>query len=162
MLTKERRKKWKYVFIALAANYITVPIVFLFMSLDNPNIVQNFKYAKLSYFLPISQFYDFINNEAYLTVIKEEIETRGPAWLLINCNIKYGAIFALIVMLIRTYFWALQHDQIIFPSVFIAGFVWGLAVIKTKSLWPAVVCHSAANISLYFLIKILQYFQVIT
>ena len=51
--------------------------------------------------------------------------------------------------------WARHHiaDELMWIPVFTAGISWLWLVIETKRLWPSIVCHAIANLSIYLLIK---------
>lgn len=161
MLTKEQKEKWRYVFLIFLINCVVTTtlfgIIYLYQDTDIIGIYKN--YYPL-YFQSWDRFRLFFNNEVFETIIREEIYARGPTWFLINLKIKYNAVLAYIALVISGAIWAQAHP--LFAPVFIVGLTWGWLIIKTRSFWPAIICHGMANMFIYFAVKMLQYFQIIT
>lgn len=85
------------------------------------------------------------------TPIKEEITARGPLWILVilfmMCRVRPSRVRDAIVGIaisLPTLWWAAGHPVML--PVFAAGILWGFLVYKTGNIWPAIFCHSTANI----------------
>lgn len=165
-LENETKQKWKYTFLALGVNLIVILIIiwasYIFWDIYflDSKIINEFKTKNAIFFYDWGQFRRFSMIFILRDVLYEEAYTRGPVWLLVNTKFKNRNLLSSIILIVLTSFWAKAH--VLFWPVFIAGMIWGIIVIKTKSLWPSIVCHSTANIFLYLIIKIFQYFHLIT
>lgn len=167
---------WKKIALAMAINIVTVPgtVAFLFwLDLTGEpfeKIMIDFRNNHFQFFWPWSQFFNFFRTKAIAPALIEEFFTRGPIRLLVlvllpflNPKGKSKRWFLLPIIwtfgLILNYQWALVHTahELAWIPVFIAGLPWLWLVIRTNRLWPAVFCHAAANLSIYFLIKIYQF-----
>lgn len=95
----------------------------------------------------------------------EEHIFRGPIWLLqklklpmivlIFACIIFGYLFGLIHRISKICFTygALNLPWMIILHISIAGTVYGLMVLLTHSLWPAILAHVLWNVSVYLLAK---------
>ena len=114
--------------------------------------------------LSFANFWIFFKQHCIEFPIVEEMTYRLPVSLMITWKFrlpvgnkdmtKYALWLALII---PTWFFASTHDPFQFP-VLISGLTFGWLIIKTKPSWPwpAVICHSLANLSIYVVVKILQ------
>jgi len=103
-----------------------------------------------------------------IRVFAEEFIYRGPiilvAALLLFFKVKgrrWLTLLLWIAGLFLSFHWAREHigyHTLLWVPVFVAGIPWLWLATETKKLWPSVVCHSMANLSIYFLIKIYQLF----
>lgn len=165
-LEKETKEKWRYTLSIIGINLIIIlamtwaAYVFWDTSPLDPNIIAKFKNKHASYFNDWGNFHTFLLRNILRDVLFEEAWARGPTWLLMNTRIKHRTLFSYVALIVLGGLWAKTH--VLMLPVLAVGMMWGVAVIKTRSLWPAFVCHATANLSLYFLVKILQYFQFIT
>lgn len=163
---------WDKIMKAFLANIFTIPIViiFLFVSglVDEPfsKAVDNFQKSYSSFFWPLNRFFVFFRINGITTVIEEFIY-RGPIRVLVGLIFFFRKelnwwflSFIWSVGLFLNYQWATSHTthELIWLPVFIAGLAWLWLVIRTNRLWPAIFCHAAANLSIYWLLKIYQYF----
>lgn len=152
--------------IALEINFLAMIVilwaayVFWDINLLDANVIAKFKTRNPSFFYGWGQFYRFLTYSILKDVLFEEAWARGPVWLLINSKIKNRTLFSSIALIVLGGLWAKTH--VFLWPVYIIGMIWGVAVIRTRSLWPAFVCHSAANLFIYFSVKLLRYFQFIT
>ncbi len=157
-------RKWKLIFKVLALNALVVPILLLisqeFISQERVGHLVH-SYPEF-YYESFRIFGSFLKKYVFETAILEESYARGLLWLLIVSKMKVVMfkkhdLTSLVLwasLIIPTFQWATLHP--IFLPVFFAGLTWGWLVIKTKSMWPAVVSHMLANLSIYFLIKLVQ------
>lgn len=156
--------KWFLILKVLIFDIIVVLIalivMYFFTGLESTNLKNDYR----GYFYPLNRFGYFFKNMAWHPAISEEISYRGLIWILSASNftlsIKGRKLDYLILwsaIFIPTAFWAYNHLGFNLP-IFIVGISWGLLVVKTKSLWPAIVAHMTANVTIYFALKILLIF----
>lgn len=163
-------EKWALIFKALLFNAIMVSVLLLIMNFFGKfNDISQFNVAgSLTgiYFNKLSfpNFWVFFSGMCIMIPSAEEMLYRLPVFLLIannfECSIGNRNIAKYILwlsLIIPTGFWAAGHEPFPLP-VFISGLTYGWLIIKTKPLWPwpAIVCHSLSNLSIYILVKILQ------
>lgn len=108
--------------------------------------------------------------------IIEEFTQRYPVILLLNKNFRIRlsgynftkvAIFLTILLLNSlwsySHIWALtssfQKNYYHLLPPLLVGFPLYWLVIKTRALWPAILCHGALNLSLYFLVQLMIYLE---
>lgn len=167
---------WKKITVALIVNVLTVPgtIVFLIWLglIEEPfeKVLIDFRNNHFAFFWPWSQFFNFFRINTIAPALIEEFFSRGPIriliWVLLpflNPKRKLKWLFLPIIWaigLILNYQWALVHTahELAWIPVFVAGLPWLWLVIETKRLFPAMFCHAAVNLSIYFLIKIYRSF----
>lgn len=162
---------WKKIAFALAINALTVSaaITLFFLSglVDEPfpKVMATFKNSHYYYFWPLNQLPDFFRSSAVESVFVEELFARGPVRILSGLILLFrrekNRRFVLLVWsvgLILNFQWAATHTihKLVWIPVFAAGLPWLWLTIKTSRLWPAMFCHIAANLSIYFLIKVYQ------
>ncbi|MBI2674240.1 MAG: CPBP family intramembrane metalloprotease [Candidatus Yanofskybacteria bacterium] len=162
---------WKRIIKVLLINAFTVPMVvaLLFLSglVDEPfsKAMDTFQKSYPAFFWPLDQFFKFTESYVIKTVVIEELFTRSPVRILIALLILFKkelnwwlVLLVLSVGLFLNYQWAGNHTvhELVWLPVFVAGLPWLWLVIRTNRLWPSVFCHVAANLSIYFLIKIYQ------
>lgn len=165
-LENETKQKWRHTFIALGINLVAITIilwatyVFWNISPTSTDTLSRFKNSNPDFFYGWPYFHYFLRDDAFVYVAYEEAYARGPTWLLMNSKIKNRVLWSFIALILLSGIWANEH---LFPwPVFMVGMIWGLLVIKTRSPWPAFVCHSMANIFIYFAIRTMLYFFPIT
>lgn len=160
---------WKKIFTALTINAVTVPLVivllFVLGLVDEPpaQVVEKFKSSYYPFFRPLPYFLDFFAEYALRPALLEELVYRGPIRIIVGLLIIFGKETSRWLMpvvwilgLALNLHWAYLHTvhEILWIAVFTAGIAWLWLVIKTKSFWPAVVCHAIANTLIYFLARI--------
>ena len=160
---------WKKILAALTVNALAAPAIIAFLFLSNlvdetfPEVMAGFKNSYPSFFWPINKFPAFFERNVMAAPLLEELFSRGPirisAGFIMLFRKDLGRKFSLFVWaagLALNYRWAITHTahEFFWIPVFTAGLVWLWLVIKTNRLWPAMFCHAAANLSVYFLVKI--------
>ena len=164
-------EKWGLIFKVLVFNAVIVSAVLGVLAVlgQFENIQQFNTGSAQAYFnkLSLANLWIFFKQYCLRGPTEEEMIYRLPVSLLIFWNLqwflgskditKYALWLALII---PTVFWALEHRPFPLP-VLISGLTYGWLIIKTRHIWPwpAVVCHSLSNLSLYILVKILQIFE---
>ena len=105
-------------------------------------------------------FNNLINN-----LVVEEIVYRAPVRLLTGFMVLWGVrqkrwsqLFVWAIGLSLNLHWAFSiHrgiESLLWIPVFFAGIPWLWLVIRTNHLWPAIFCHTIANLGVFFLVKI--------
>lgn len=99
-------------------------------------------------------------------VFSEEFVYRGPIVIAVSLllffkvrNRYWPALFLWSAGLCLNFYWAYGHSEyhrLWWIPVFTAGIPWLWLVIRTNRLWPSMVCHGIANLSIYFLVKVYQ------
>jgi len=166
-LTTSQRWKWGLVFRVYLATLVAVPIIILACRvIGGDEFIQqaSVDYAGIfgCYFRSWDGFVAYVKDVVVNGPISEEIWFRGVVWALAVSNIRliYRGLDATkpitwILLTALTLFWSISYpSHIIHYSIFTAGMFWGWLVIKTKSLWPAIVSHSLANLTIYFAVKL--------
>lgn len=166
------RKEWGLIFKGLIFNAIvSLSLLGALAILGKFEGIEKFNADGLitkAFFNPLSlsNFWLFFQRHCAMAPIAEEVFWRFPvfvfvAWNLDNLfrNQKLAKCALWLSLIIPTWFWASAHVPLILP-VFISGLTYGWLIIKTRPSWPwpAIVCHSLSNLSLYILVKILQVF----
>ena len=158
------KEKWRLVFKVMCWNMILVTITVAIMYYFGQLTLNNYKNTHPQFFLTLGKFSRFFWKDVWETGILEEILFRGPAWILSSTGlILYVKNFRLHPWLIGlaifapNYFWAIDHSPATLP-VFIAGLGYSWLVVRTKSLWPAIIAHSGSNLLIYLAIKIATLF----
>ncbi len=156
--------KWLLIFKILVLDIVIVAIALIIMYPFVNSGSINFRKEYPTYFYPLNQFLFFFKNTAWQTALREEVYRRGPIWILsasgLTFSIREKKLDDLLIwstILIPTAFWAYGHTAFNLP-IFVVGISWGWLVARTKSLWPAIICHMTANITIYFALKILLLF----
>lgn len=166
---------WKKIATALIVNALTMPIIIAFLFWSGlaeesfEKILATFQsnYSPYSpFFWPWSRFFRFFRTQVAMPAIIEEPFTRGPIRILMATTVLFRKKMNLLaytaywsVGLFLNYQWATTNHtahNLVWIPVFVAGLPWLWLVIKTNRLWPAMFCHAAANLSIYFLIKTYQ------
>ena len=162
-------EKWFLIFKVLALNAVVMSLLmFAMYMLGRVEGIEQFKENKAlaGYFNDFSlfNFWIFFKKHCIEGPASEEILRRAPVYLLTLINLEvlvkdrnFAKCVLWISLIIPTGFWALSHTFAL--PVFIAGLAYGWLIIKTRSMWPAIVCHSLSNLSIYILLKILQYLE---
>lgn len=161
---------WKKIFTALTINAVTVPLVIalLFASglVDEPpaQIVEKFKSSYYPFFRPLAYFLDFFAEYALKAALLEELVYRGPIRIAVGLliisgketNRRFVAVVWILGLTLNLHWAFYIHTihEILWIAVFTAGVAWLWLVIKTRSFWPAVICHAMANTLIYFLARI--------
>jgi len=165
---------WKKIVKVFLVNVFTVPLViialFILGLINEPpaEMVEKFRQNYDVFFKPLNQFFDFFFEYALRPAILEELVYRGPIRILAGFLLFFRkesnpriVTIVWIVGLGLNFHWSFYVHSlygIFWTSVFTAGLAWLWLVIRTNRLWPAIFCHAAANLSIYFLIKIYQLF----
>lgn len=127
------------------------------------------KYANLEGYKIYFREFSFTNLLEHLWLysfkesVAEEYIFRYPVlYLFLRANKKDGdpvKYMLFIVALALNLIWAFGFQKIglghPLPIPFIVGVPLYWLVIKTRSMWPAVICHTASNFGLYLLLKLL-------
>lgn len=157
-------EKWRLIWKVMAFNSLIVAITVLFLWLIGYVSLGDFKRIHEGYFFPLKKSYSYLFSHCLESPIWEEISFRTPIWILSSTGLVFilkkfrlGLILAWLAILIPDYFWAINHSPAALP-VFLAGISFGWLVFKTRSLWPAIVAHCGANLSIYFCIKLTALF----
>lgn len=163
---------WKKIAKALLVNALTVTtlIMLFFLSglVDEPfsKVTNAFQESYPHFFWPLNRFLDFFGDNAATPAIAEELSYRGPIRVLVGLIVFFRKelnwwfmSFVWSAGLVLNYQWATTihtaHELMWIP-VFIAGVTWLWLVIRTNRLWPSMFCHTAANLSIYLVIKVNQ------
>ena len=164
-------RKWRLIFWVWCLNCMSAAIIVLFVYyINGPEYIHSAAeiYKKTppssQYFLPIKNFFSFFEYLVFNPALVEEIKYRWPGYLLIYIfsrlkmaiSYTWKNIIFWTVMILGNYIWA--GDHLIFVPVFLAGLTWGWLVFKTRQIWPAVIAHGLANLSIYTFIKIVSSF----
>jgi len=159
------KSKWLLIF-KLWLVYVfgfSAAIFILYYPVIEPNL-QVYKKEYASYFYP-GNLYDFLAYNAWMAAILEEAEARGPAWLLVASGFTWtikgyraDKALAWLLLIAGTAWWSWDGHLALNWSIFIAGLGWGWLVVKTRSLWPAMVSHGLANLTIFVAIRILSIF----
>jgi len=163
------REKWVLIFKVLIFNAVTSLLILGILAvLDKFDGLWQYArvYNLAAYFNSFSffNFLVFFKRHCIIVPIVEEMFYRLPVFLLAAWEIKWTVgskditkYVLWIFLIIPTAFWALNHYPFPLP-IFIAGLAYGWLIIKTKPSWPwpAIVCHSLSNLSIYIFVKILQ------
>ena len=171
--------KIKLVFGALLLN----SVIILILSITIYFFVENEKIELIIANLRVSNSYYFyiFNAQNLLRVLSsyclqaavlEEGLFRYPILALVKSNlkihIKYDItkLFLVILALGLNLMWAIGFEPLTggHPTpipVFLVGIPLYWLVIKTKSLWPAILCHASSNFLLYILVQVLIYKDVL-
>ena len=123
-------------------------------------------YNLTAYFNSFSatNFLAFFRRNCVIVPIREEMFYRLPVFLLVSWRVKwlvgsrdFTTAVLWLSLIIPTWFWSLTHIPFQLP-IFIAGLGYGWLIIRIKPSWPwpAIVCHSLSNLSIYVFVKILQ------
>lgn len=108
--------------------------------------------------------------------IPEEFIYRYPIVQLLKKNFriklwKYDLtkVSILLIVILLNSLWSYSHIWTPISSLqknyyhllppFLAGLPFYWLIIKTRTLWPAILCHGALNFSLYFLVQLMIYFK---
>jgi membrane protease YdiL (CAAX protease family) len=108
--------------------------------------------------------------------IIEEFTQRYPIVLLLKKNFRIKLlgydltkVAILLTVFLLNSLWSYSHIWAFTSSFtknyyhllppFLVGFPLYWLVIKTRTLWPAILCHGALNLSLYFLVQLLTYLE---
>ncbi|MDP3696968.1 MAG: CPBP family intramembrane metalloprotease [Candidatus Taylorbacteria bacterium] len=111
-----------------------------------------------------------------LSPVTEELIYRYPIILLLkkNFSVKLWShsltkVSILLIILLLNSLWGYSHIWTPIQSLqknyyhlippFLVGFPLYWLVIKTRTLWPAILCHGALNFSLYFLVQLMIYLE---
>lgn len=163
---------WRQIAKTLLINALTVPTIILILFWSGvvnqslTDIVETFEHGYWLFFAPLSQFSDFFFEYAVRPALLEELAYRSQIRIamafivLLKKDSKWLWILALwIIGLALNFHWAASHttNAYVWIPVFTAGVAWLWLVIKTNRLWPSIVCHAVANLSIYFVIKIYQF-----
>ena len=182
------KQKWILIWKVYLLNSIIVPVLLLNLSLFvKPifNDIKQYASSRPAFNTPLSQFFPFFRDQVLDIAWKEELHYRIYAWLAVSAiwlciyvgyrlkakdwlekySFEWFLIWFLVwnVATISNLYWVKGHSatfNYVFIPLFIAGLSWNWLIIKTGKLWPAIVSHMLANTSLYFLIKMLQFFQI--
>lgn len=174
--------KLKLTLAILGLNSLTILglIALAFLTLDP--IQLNAIVVKLKwngfYFSPFSEWTVLllIRDLWLKAAIIEEFLFRYPILVLIKSNFKIRIRYDLtrpiliLIALILNLVWAdglrvnnfvIERSHTIPWVVFVSGLPLYWLIIKTRSLWPSVVCHGVSNTLLYLLAQSLIYFKII-
>lgn len=161
---------WRKIAVTLGINIFSVALVFTALDISgylpsSTAMLEKFKKSHSVFFLPIQQIGKMILDGALAPALVEEFVFRGPIKLLLAlmtlsprpiAGIAKPCVWILGVGL--TFCWAFfahQSHGVLWLTVFTAGLAWLWLVIETCRLWPAMVCHFTANLSIYFILKLL-------
>ena len=162
---------WNKIVKTFVINGLTVPtlVILLFWVgiMDKPfvEVVKEFRNSYPLFFAPLNRLFEFFWENSLGAPILEELTYRGPiriaiaflllvkrpTWLLISAIWIFG--------LFLNFQWATHHtaNTLMWIPVFTAGIPLLWLVIRTNRLWPSIVCHATANLSIYFLVKVYQF-----
>ena len=157
--------KWILIFKLLSLYCLIAPILILALYLSGNLKISNYQFNSPSFFVPFDKFGMFFETHTWTGPFLEETLYRGPIWIwaVVGGSLlkkkwpKLNFVLTFLIILIPTFLWMETHSTLSW-AVFCAGLGWGWLVYKTKSLWPAIVSHSFANILIYFSIKFVGLF----
>lgn len=177
------KKKIKLTLAILCLNslIILVLMALTYLVLDSKQIdqiVARLQWKKIYFYqLNMGNLLIVLRDYGFTGPILEEFLARYPVLMLIKSNLKirikydltmfFIILTALSLNLIWTNGLIIENFNIVFGHphssipVFISGIPLYWLVIKTRSLWPAIVCHGASNVILYFFAQALLYFELI-
>lgn len=134
------------------------------------SIISKYKdsYQKI-FFAPFKEnYFNVMWYNSLIPAIQEEVMFRGPVYVAIKQNFKLKVFkdittpSLILIILISNYlwaFWPIGHPYNI--PIFIAGLPWYWLIFKTRALWPSILCHFLANISIYIFIQVSLHFKII-
>jgi len=185
---KSLKHKWMLIWKVYILNSVIMPMIFLTVAcFFNPvyNDLQKYAAGRPAFASPWSNFFSFFKSQILDVAFREEIDYRLYTWLLIstvyfglfilrrfkpnnqleNNSLLWSSVWFIVwdVALITNIFWVKMHASsfsYVFIPLFVAGLSWNWLIIKTGKLWPAIASHMLANLSIYFLIKILIFSNV--
>lgn len=156
----------------MATAYYALDGKTLFRVVSNYAAKHNIIFAEPSW----ANFLLFLYFYCISSPILEEFTQRYPVILLLNKNFKIKLpgydltrVAILLIVLLLNSLWSYSHIWALTPSLqknyyhllppFLVGFPLYWLVIKTRTLWPAILCHGALNLSLYFLVQLMIYLE---
>lgn len=124
------------------------------------------------YTLNLENFLRFLSYYCLQVAVLEESLFRYPILALIKSNLKIQIkhdltkLILVILMFCLNLIWAVGLKPITLGHpmpvpIFLAGIPLYWLVIKTKCLWPAVLCHALSNFLLYIFVQTLLYFHLL-
>lgn len=162
---------WRKIITALLLNALSGSIIvgssFCFGIIDQElkEIIKTFQNNYPLFFAPWSDFFKFLNAHVLRAAIFEELIYRAPIRIMVACLLIFTkkprwlpTSMVWLLGLSLNFHWAMRHSshELMWIPVFVSGLVWLWLVIRTNQLWPSIICHSVANLTIYFLIKIYQ------
>lgn len=169
-----------WVLLLNSALVLTI-IAFAYFALDNDQIneiIRNLKNSQTIYFseLNLANLLIIIINSSLNTAILEESLFRYPVLILTKNNfrirIKYDITIFVIILtaFFLNYLWAnglmignlrISYSHPIPWLIFITGLPLYWLIAKTKTLWPAILCHASSNFLLYLFAQTLIYLGIL-
>lgn len=169
--------KLKSLLLVLAINSLIVSglIAAAYLVLDNHEISRILKTTKDTYKIyftdpTVGNILILIKTDIIQLPVMEEFLFRYPILCLIKNNLrlrlKYDLtkyLLAINILILNTV-WTWGHDLPFDNSlpIFLSGLPLYWLVIKTKCLWPSILCHAFSNFSLYLFTQTLIYFGILT
>lgn len=165
----------KYCLGILALNYFIISTLIVmaycwFSQEEISSIISKYRkgYQNIFFASFKQNYFNVMWNNSLIPAVNEEVLFRGPIYIAIKQNFRLKifrditTVSLVLMMLISNYLWVswpIGHPYNI--PIFIAGLPWYWLIFKTHALWPSILCHFLANMSLYLFIQISLYFQII-
>jgi len=165
-------QKWQLIVKVVFFDYALATVAFLLtlfvMDIDIVTAIDGFKAKNIAFFKPFN--ISSVEWFSFQVPLFEEFKYRIYLYAgILYLRERVGAInqrykdpinvLLWILLIIPTAYWAWTIHYLGFP-VFMVGLTWGWLIIKTKRIWPALIAHSIANLTLYILVKILNYWEI--
>jgi len=58
-----------------------------------------------------------------------------------------------------SFIWAMNHTAPL--PVILSGTIWYWLVMKTRVIWPSIICHALANFFLYLFVQVVLYLKIV-